>query len=220
MVSSDMFDHTHTPRLEIKQDIPEAFFAIGSISLLADVAETVALFTFDSLDFLRWTASTAKTSKANRLHEKRCIRNVPGWQVGYPLFDRLVSLYAFYSKKPPAFIGATQSPGFETIIDTHQTPAIQVCADIRQWSTSVLFVNPADTDTWVDTLWRSQLESVEQIVFEHVCSHSACSHPAGNEKPPVDINPLWRNLAHADLKSKLASTCGCEDHKHHAYEAE
>jgi hypothetical protein len=213
MINSDLFDHTHTPCLETQKEVPEAFFTIGSISLVADAAETVALFTFDSLDFLRWSALNADTGSENHQPEKSRIRNVPGWQVGYPLFDRLVSLYAFYAKQPPAFIGATRSPGFETIIDTHQNPVSRVCADIWQWSTSVLFANPADTYTWVDTLWRSQLEPEEKIVFSHACIHSARSHPASKGLPPVGINPLWWDLAHADLKSELASTCGCEHHQ-------
>jgi hypothetical protein len=220
MVSSDLFDRTHTPRLETQQEIPEAFFTIGSISLVADAAETVALFTLDSLDFLRWSALNAESGSENHLPEKSHIRNVPGWQVGYPLFDRLVSLYAFYAKQTPAFIGATRSPGFETIIDVHQTPVSRMCADIRQWSTSVLFVNSGDTHSWVDRIWRSQMEPEEQIVFEHACTHSACSHPAGIGLPTVGINPLWWDLAHTDLKSELASTCGCADHEHHACEAQ
>jgi hypothetical protein len=220
MVSSDLFDHTHTPRLETQQEVPEAFFTIGSISLLADAAETVALFTFDSLDFLRWSASAAKTGTANPLPEKNRIRNIPGWQVGYPLFDRLVSLYAYYSKQPPVFIGVTRSPGFETIIDTHQIPVSRVSSDIQHWSTSVLFLNSNDTSAWVDTLWRAQLDHEERIVFEHACSHCACHHFTENAMPHVAINSLWWDLAHADLKSELASTCGCEDHEHHTCEAE
>ena len=220
MVNSDLFDHTHTPRLETQHEIPEAFFTIGSISLIADAAERFALFTFDSLDFLRWSALSAESDSANHLPEKSRIRDIPGWQVGYPLFDRLVSLYAFYSKQSPAFIGATRSPGFETIIDTHQTPVIRVCADIQQRSTSVLFVNSNDTRTWVDTLWRAQLENEEQVVFERECSHCACHLFTEDAMPHVAINSLWWDLATADLKSELVSTCGCEDHEHHTCEAE
>ena len=216
MVTSDLFDHTHTPRLETQQQVPGAFFTVGSISLASDAAETVALFTFESLDFLRWSALSSENGAANHLPEKSCIRNVPGWQVGYPLFDRLVSLYAFYAKQPPAFIGATRSPGFETIIDTHQTPVSRVCADIQLQSSSVLFASPADTDAWVDTLWRAQLDHEEHIVFEHACSQHACHHFTDNTMPQVAINSLWWDLAHADLKSELASTCGCEDHEHRA----
>ena len=220
MVVSDLFDHTHTPRLEARQEIPGAFFAIGSISLAVDAAESVALLTFDSLDFLRWSALSAETGAANHLFEKSHIRNIPGWQIGYPLFDRLVSLHAFYSKQPPAFIGATRSPGFETIIEPHQAPVSRVCTDIRQWSTSVLFANSGDTNAWVDTLWRAQLDQEERIIFEHACSQCACHPIAEDAKPPVALNSLWWDLAHADLKSELASICGCEDHDHHACEAE
>jgi hypothetical protein len=220
MVTGELFDHTHTPRLETQQEIPAAFFSVGSISFALDAAETVALFTFDSLDFLRWSALTAKTGSKNRLHEKSIIRNIPGWQIGYPLFDRLVSLHAFYSKQPPAFIGATRSPGFECIIDTHQIPESRVCDDIQHWSTSVLFVNAAETGRWIDTIWRAQLDTAEKIVFEHACSHSACNQLAADGLPQVGINSLWWDLAHADLKSELASTCGCQDHEHHAVEAE
>jgi hypothetical protein len=219
MVNSDLFDQTHTPRLETQQEIPEAFFAIGSISLVADAAETVALLTFDSLDFLKCWALCAETGSKNHLKEKMRVRNIPAWQIGYPLFDRLVSLYSFYSKQPPAFIGATRSPGFETIIDSHQTPVSRECADIQQWSTSVLFKNYGDTEEWVDTIWRSQLEPEEKIVFEHACRYLARSHPVCNGSPLVCSNPLWWDLAYADLKSKLASTCGCEDHEHHGCEA-
>jgi len=220
IINSDLFDHTHTPRLEARQDIPESLFAVGSMSFILDANETVAMLAFDSLDLLRWSILNTKNGQKNRPRNESVIRNIPAWQIGYPLFDRLISLYAFYSKQSPAFIGASQSPGFECIIDTHQTPESRVCDDAQQGSASVLFVNSAETDAWVDTIWRAHLSPEEKIVFEHACSHSACNHTADNGFPPVDINSLWWDLAHADLKSELASTCGCEDHEHHMCKAE
>jgi hypothetical protein len=222
MVTGELFDHTHTPRLESRQHVPEAFFTVGSLSFMLNAAETVVMFTFDSLDFLKWTTITAKTGQRNSLndsHEKRIIRNIPAWQVGYPLFDRLISLYAFYSKRSPAFIGATRSPGFECMVDIDQTLESRVCDETWQYSTSVLFLNVTDTEKQVDTNWRAHLEPEEKIIFEHACSHSACNHFAVDARPPVVINSLWWDLAHADLKSELASTCGCADHEHHSVEA-
>jgi hypothetical protein len=220
MVSSDLFDHTHTPQFEAQPEIPKNFFTVGSISLALDAAETVAQFTFDSLDFLKWSTSTANDNSENCLPKKSCIRNIPGWQVGYPLFDRLVSLYAYYSKQPPAFVGVTRSPGFEWFIAPHRTPENRERDDIQQWSTSVLFRNCGDTDAWVDTIWRAQLDQAEQIVFEHSCLQSVCDCLMENAVPHIAINSLWWNMAHADFKSELASTCGCKDHDHHACEAE
>jgi len=223
MVTGELFDHTHTPRLEARQRVPEAFFTVGSLSFMLNAAETVAMFTFDSLDFLKWSTITAKAGQRSGLkdsHEKSVIRNIPAWQVGYPLFDRLISLYAFYSKQSPTFIGATQSPGFECMVDIDQTLESRVCDETRQYSTSVMFLNAADPEELVDTNWRKHLDPEEKIVFEQTCSHSTCNHFAADGEPQVAINPLWWDLAYADLKSELASTCGCEDHEHHAFEAE
>ncbi len=223
MVTGELFDHTHTPRLESRQRIPEAFFTVGSLSFMLNAAETVVLFTYDSLDFLKWATIPPKTGHRNGLNdsaEKSIIRNIPAWQVGYPLFDRLISLYAFYSKRSPTFIGATQSPGFECMVDIDQTLESRVCDETWQYSTSVLFLNATDIEKLVHTNWRAHVEPEEKIVFEHTCSHPACNHFATDKRPPVVINPLWWDLAHADLKSELTSTCGCEDHEHRTFETE
>jgi len=222
MVTGELFDHTHTPRLEAKQRVPETFFTVGSLSFMLNAAETVAMLTFDSLDFLKRSMITVKTGQRNGLndaHGKSVIRNIPAWQIGYPLFDRLISLYAFYSKQSPAFIGATRSPGFECIVDTHQTSESWVSDETQQYSTSVLFSNAADTEELVDKNWRAHLDPEEKIVFEHASMHSACDLVASDGLPQVVINSLWWDLAHADFKSELASTCGCEDHEHHVLEA-
>jgi hypothetical protein len=91
---------------------------------------------------------------------------------------------------------------------------------VQAQNKSVLFVNSGDVRSWVDTLWRAQLDHEEQIVFEHACSRCACHHFTESSMPQVAINSLWWDLAHADLKSELASTCGCEDHESRTCEAE
>lgn len=223
MVTSEVFDHTQTPRLEAREEIPEAYFKVGSISFMLDAAEDFAMFTFDSLDFLRWSVQCAKTGNENipnKVQEKSIVRNIPGVQIAYPLFDRLVGLYAFYSKLSPAFIGTTRSAGSEWIVDINQTPQRRACNETRQWSASVLFLDKADGTVPVDAIWRSHMEPEEQIVFEHAFSHSACSHFREAGIPHMVINSLWWNLARADFKSELASICGCENHEHPAFETQ
>ena len=78
MITGNRFDHTHTPRLEAREGIPEAFFTIGSISFMLDVSGTVAMFTFDSLDLLRWSVISATINQKNRLYQKSIVRNIPG----------------------------------------------------------------------------------------------------------------------------------------------
>lgn len=48
-------------------------------------------------------------------------RDVPGFELGYLLFDRLLSLYSFYSKTKPARVFLTRSPGFEYVYDETHT---------------------------------------------------------------------------------------------------
>jgi len=218
IITGDLFDHTQTPRFEAREEIPEAYFTVGSISFMLDAAETFTMFTFDSLDFLRWSMAGAKTERD--IQEGNVIRDVAGFQIGYPLFDRLIGLYAFFSKQSPAFIGATRSPGFEWIVDINQIPEIRPCNETRQWSTSVLFLDEAAATASADTIWRALLDPEEKVVFEHACSHTACNCLADTGVPHVVINPRWWDFAHAEFKSALASICGCKDHEHHALEAE
>jgi hypothetical protein len=221
MVTSDLFDHTHTPRLEARHRLPEAFFAVGSLAFKVNAAGTVAMLTYDSIDFLKWSTLTAKTGKRNSPNDsldKNVIRNIPAWQVGYPLFDRLISLYAFYSKQTPAFIGVTQSPGFECMLDNDQIPESRVCDQTRQYSASVLFFNAAGSEQLIEDHWRAHLDREENIIFERAYFHPACNCLAQDGPPQVAINSLWWDLARADLKSELATTCGCGDHEHLTFE--
>lgn len=217
-VACDWFDETRTPRLEARGNIPEAYFTVGSISLLLDAAETAAVFSFDSLDVLRWVVvnGVADLPEADdNSREKIVVRSLPGWRIGYPFFDCLIGLYAFYAKQFPAFCGATRSSGFECILDPSQALKSRRCDDSEQWSASVLFFAATDPAKQVELLWRAHLDSTEKIVFEHNMRCAAGKPTISNGNPQVAVNPLWRELAHTDLKSELGSTCGCCGHDYH-----
>jgi hypothetical protein len=123
LAASDLFDDTHTPRLEARERIPESFFTVGSISLIFDDAETTALISVDSLDALKLRIQSPSESimRPPVNTDSGCIiRNVPGWQISYPFFDRLVCLFSFYFRHAPIFIGATRSPGFEYLVNSEK----------------------------------------------------------------------------------------------------
>jgi hypothetical protein len=56
---------------------------------------------------------------------------------------------------------------------------------------------------------------LKKIVFEQYFNDSEGQAPASPGDLQMPVNPLWRELAHSDLKSDLSSTCGCSDHEHH-----
>jgi len=217
-LSSGLFDLTNTPRLEDRHRIPSTLFTVGSLTLLIDADETGALFTFDSLDRLR-VVQMCQGEEENAgdtldTTSGKVVRNVPGFSIGYLLFDRLVCLYAFYGRLPPQFIGVTRSPGFEYGVDTSGETVCRESTDTQHWAISLLM---SSTDSKPDKLWRDHLEPEE----EEVVFHRRRPRPSDPE-PKVDIgvnvafNPLWWELAEMDLKSELGSTCGCGEHVNHS----
>ena len=107
-LTSDLFDQTHTPRLEVRERIPENFYTVGSVSMMMDAAETSALFTVTSLDTIKVrdeNASTGRLPFPASTDSRFIVRNVPGWQTSYPLFnDHLFYLVTYHV---PMAIGVT-----------------------------------------------------------------------------------------------------------------
>ena len=212
---SKRFDKTGTPRQEYRADLPEAYFTVGSISLILNAADSAAGFSFDSLDLIRWKLVETTVGRhvfEDNARDKDVIRSLSGWRIGYPFFDCLIGLYAFYAKQSPAFWAATRSPGFECVLDPVQGMESRPCDDVRQRSASVLFCEPADTAEAVEHLWRAHLDAAEEIVFEQQLGHSPGRSAKSGGDPYMTVNPLWQALAHSELRSSLATTCGCCDH--------
>ena len=222
LVASDLFDETHTPRLEARERIPETFFTVGSVSMMLDEAETMALLTVDSLDALRLCVQIALksqvTSPANT-DNGGIIRNVPGWQISYPLFDRLISLYSFYFRQPPVFIGATHSPGFEYLVDAEQNLEFSSHTTTQQLAASLLFLKTSRVTSLVDAIWREPLGPEEKIIFMRYLPPSFNNRLNLDSPQEVPINALWWELANTELKSELTSTCGCCHHPHNGCSA-
>ena len=217
MAASDLFDETHTPRLEARGGIPETFFTVGSVSMMMDDAETLALLSVDSLDVLRlWSqdASENQIGPVANTEDEFITRDVPGWQISYPLFDRLVSLYAFYSRQPPVFIGATRSAGFEYLLDAEQNLTCRSSAASQQLAASLLFHNTSHAKSLVDTLWQAPLGPEEKILLMRRLPAAFNKQLILSSPPEIPINALWWELANTELKSELTSTCGCCDHAH------
>ena len=217
MVAGDLFDETHTPRSEARERIPENFFAVGSVSIMLDEADTIALLTVDSLDALRLWVQGAMESQMTfpaTTDNGYIIRNVPGWQISYPLFDRLIGLFSFNFRHPPVFIGATRSPGFEYFENAEQNLECRPCAATQQLAASLLFLNTSRAASLVDTVWRESLGPEEKIIFRRYLPPFFDNQLNLDCRREVPINALWWELANTELKSELTSTCGCCDHSH------
>jgi len=221
---SGFFDDTHTPRFEEKEKIPDSLFNVAAMEYRVNEDDTMACFTLDSLDTMRcvYPEETVLNfdliNKSRRYTKGETGRSVPGWKLGYPVFDRLLSMYAFYSKTKPVRLRITRSPGFEYVHTGNQLFECVDTPDTHRLSASVFFasqgspdhnVNLNELDMVVQESEQSQVEILLDQAFP--CGHFHASDKMAFSKIDEDIpvNELWWSLAHTEYKSELASTCGC-----------
>ena len=115
---SRVFDDTHTPRFEEKDTIPESFFNVAAIEIEASLDNAYACLTLEALSSMQVMYETESIQEYDFIKQSKHFkkgetdRSVPGLGLGYPFFDRLVSLYAYYSKTKPARIRLARTPEF------------------------------------------------------------------------------------------------------------
>lgn len=221
---SDLFDDTHTPRFEEKERIPDTLFNVAAMEYRVNQDDTMACFTLESLDNLRCVYPEETVLNFDLIKKKHCYkkgeigRSVPGWQVGYPVFDRLLCMYAFYSKAKPVRVRITRSPGFETIHTGNHRFECLDAPDIRRLTASVFFVSPNHHDRGGHVNKPDILEPEEEpgqveilMDREFPCGHLHLSEKTASFQmvAGTPLNPLWWSLAETEYTSNLASTCGC-----------
>ena len=221
-IQSHLFDHTNTPRFEHKEKIPETLFNVGTIEYTVDQDDDLVFFVFEGLDAVRISYDREMIQeytvleKIGRFKQGDIDRNVPGWDLGFSLFDRLLSLYAFYSKRKPARVLMTRSPGFEYVYD--QNHAFQ-CVDTIDVNINTLIVvfsaNGEERDLDINEWGTEKFQDNGQaVIFDRIFQ---CDHfPRDHDQIPLitTLNEQWWTLAESDYKSELASTCGCESDHH------
>lgn len=221
---SRFFDNTHTPRFEDKEKIPDSFFNIAALEYTVNKDDTVACLTMESLDTMRSVYPVETVVEFDHMNQRRRFlpgetgRSVPGWKLGYPLFDRLLSMYAFFSKAKPVRLRVTRSPGFEYVHTGNQVFECTDVSDTHQLSASVFFASQGDHDHGVNLHDLDMAENEEkhgqvEILFDRgfPCGHFHTSDKVASSKlhENAPINELWWSLANTEYKSELASTCGC-----------
>jgi len=216
LIESDWFDATNTPCFEALAQIPDSLFSIGSFSLTIDPHGSLALMTFESLDTLKLRQLPIASPNGEHLQSPSPMRNVPGWATGSMLFDCLVGLYANDCKQPPLFVGATCSPGFESVLQSDASVTCRPCRECRSLSLGIGFDRSDGASGAIEALWRQRLEPEEEILTATRLPATACALPGCCFSQDLAINPVWWEIAASDFKSELNTACGCADgHCHH-----
>jgi hypothetical protein len=210
-LKSARFDQTNTPVYEARPDIPPSFFNIASLMITSYPQNGTAVFTIESLDTIRManTCDAGSAPGTDMAHtQARLLRSVPGWEMGYALFDSLISLYAFSIRMAPQWFRLSRLPGFEHALMADETITVRPCSKSRVFSANLIF---AEVPTVNPNQWLPVLDEGEEILFESRLDSS--TRHSGDIPNPL-INPLWWHLAEADIGSEMSTICGCRDHDH------
>jgi hypothetical protein len=215
LIQSDCFDHTHTPSFAHREQIPDTLFNVAAVELNVDREDKWALFVLEGLELMHISYAGEVVQnypvlqKEKRFNSGETDRNVPGWDLGYPLFDRLLCLYSFYSKKTPLRLWLTRSPGFGYVFDNDHAERVPA-PEINLFSLGVLYGDKkADDHKAASMICQHGIGDDQEMVYDRSFD---CDHfHREPDQPPLlpPLNEQWWSLAHSDYKSTLASTCGC-----------
>lgn len=120
LIEGPLFDHTNTPRFDAQALIPEPLFNVGAIGCIRDLAAGQVFLEFTSIDRLRFfrppgPAAGSRSHAEDDGNGASPFRQMPAWDVGYPLFDAFVGLQAFHDHRPPKRIILSRQDGFEFV---------------------------------------------------------------------------------------------------------
>jgi len=217
-MQSSFFDDSNTPKFEYYTEIPELLFKVALLELTVDTRNNQTLFRLESLDRIRTRFKKETTldckpfEKRRRFHSGETDRDVPGWDLGYSLYDRILGLYAYYSKTKPYRAILTREPGFELIYDGNNRLQSYTANDAKLDSLAVVFTGEAKRDqVSSDEIISEEIEGAnKKVVFDRRFP-SGHSHELNSQSLsglPL-LNEQWWLLAEANYKSGHASLCGC-----------
>jgi len=103
LIESGAFDETNTPRADALGEISDDLFGVGSIEFTHDPGCGQTFLIYSGLDRMRIQGTAS------------VFRDVPAWDVGYPLFDAIAGLEAFLGRLRPKRVVLSRQPGFEFV---------------------------------------------------------------------------------------------------------
>jgi hypothetical protein len=191
------FDHTGTPLFDKQNEIHESLFTVGRFHLAFDKGLSLALLTISSQD--RWIEIVKKGPLVKTDHrqvmevipEEVKTRNVPGWELSWYLFDKLLLSFCYVHKSIPFGLGLTEYPGttyhiseFNQVVDAHEPDVHGRTIEAGVLMRSILPL-PIDSRGLKEAFWESIRLSLkkDEVLVEYF------------ENPPEEgcpwINPNW-----------------------------
>jgi hypothetical protein len=194
---SPCFENTGTPFSDKQDAIHESFFVVGTLHLAFDRGLNFARLGISSQD--RWieilkggpVVKTDYRRTIEVLPEGSVIRNVPGWELSWCFFDKLLLGFCYVHKCCPIALRLSKSPGLAYYIDTDGVAIEVEDATIHEWTlgTGVLLQSGQKLSTSLTLLRKIFLASLQYSPEEDESLVDYIENPPESERPWID--PAW-----------------------------
>ena len=191
------FDHTGTPFLEKQDEIHESLFAVGNLYLDFDKELNFTILKISSQD--RWIEiakegpiiETDRRQTIEVIPEGTMTRNVPGWELSWRFYDKLLLGFCYVHKTIPFGLGLTEFPG--AVYHTYaQNKVIEAShPDVRGRTLEVGVLLQSNQGHLIDP------EILKEVFFQSIPLSKKksefqvdCFTNLPRDKPPW-INPDW-----------------------------
>ena len=206
--TSPCFDRTGAPFFDQQSSFHKALFVIGTLHLAFDREFNFARLGVSSQD--RWTeilkgGAVVKTDYRRTIEvlpEGSVIRNVPGWELSWFLFDKLLLSFCYVHKCCPIALRLSKSPGVVYHIDT-EGGAIEVQdATIHEWTlgTGVLLQSGQKLSTSSTPLRKIFLASLQYSPEDDEFLVDYIENAPESERPWID--PAWWSASSWSFSSR------------------
>jgi len=217
-IKSSFFDDTNTPKFEYYSKIPNPLFRVATVDFTIDTQSNQTQFKLESLDRIRTRFDKKITLECKPFKKRKGVRkgeidrDVPGWNLGYHLYDVILGLYAYYSKTKPCRAIMTREPGFEFVCDGRDRLRTYATNDAKLSALTVIFSDEANSYGFHNDVLipEETKDGNKEVIYDRCfpCGHLHEMNPQSSSGSPL-LDERWWSLAEADYKSRLVSTCGC-----------
>ncbi|MGB9616719.1 MAG: hypothetical protein ACPL7J_05305 [Desulfomonilaceae bacterium] len=207
LLESDLFDSTNTPRVECLVAIPAGCFVVAALEITLDLGCGAAAFILASLDHMVTRTSAPFDAVTEGSHygpsgtaNGLTLRNIPAWPLAYPLFDKIVSMYAFRFRAHPRLALHRETRGYEFIAEDGAELGYPVDSDASTLRCLTVAFQPHLSRQSIP-LTQYLLDEIAghscDVLFDDDSSESDQLAPLFFESRASSLlNPLWWALPH------------------------
>jgi hypothetical protein len=208
--TSPCFDHTGAPFSDKQDSIHKALFVVGTLHFAFDRDLNFARLGISSQD--RWTeilkgGPVVKTDYRRTIEvlpEGSVMRNVPGWELSWCFFDKLLLSFCYVHKCCPIALRLSKSPGVIYHIDPDGVATEVQDHTLHEWilGTGIFLQSGQELSNSMSSLGKIFIASLQYTLEDDEFLVDYLEGPPESEHPWID--PAWWSASSWSFSSRAA----------------